>query len=101
MSGVWARLRRVLGGAQAQAGEPEVAADGSAAQARASVEQRFMSMEGVVSVGVGRDREGHEAVFVGIARERSKIARALPREVDGVPVIVEEIGEMRAEEESS
>jgi len=60
-----------------------------------------MPMEGVVSVGVGRDREGHEAIFVGIARERASIVGALPQDVDGVPIVVEEVGEMRAEEESS
>lgn len=104
---MWARLRRVFGsgaalpgGAAAPSGS-DAAEDESLARARARAEQRFMPMEGVVSVGVGHDREGHEAIFVGVARARASIVRALPQDVDGVPIVVEEVGEMRAEGESS
>jgi hypothetical protein len=98
---MWARLRRVFGGRDVTRSEIPDADQGDVARAKAHVEAGFMSMEGVVSVGVGRDAGGHDAIIVGVRRERSKTAAVLPHDVDGVPIVVEEVGELKAEEEPS
>jgi hypothetical protein len=98
---MWARLRRVLGGRDVTGGEIPGADRSDVARTKAQVEAGFLSMEGVVSVGLGRDREGHDAIIVGVRRERSKTAAVLPHDVDGVPIVVEEVGELKAEEEPS
>lgn len=68
----------------------------SLARVRMRAEERLMALEGVVSVGVGLDDDGREAIVVGIATAESVVA--VPHDVDGVPVVVREVGEMRAED---
>ena len=55
---------------------------------------RLMSMDGVVMVGEGADELGRPAIVVGV-KERHHL-KAVPRNVEGVPVIVSVIGEVDA-----
>jgi hypothetical protein len=55
-------------------------------------EQRLMDIEGVVSVGLGRDKNGSLAIIVGVDRPVAEIAEPLPQALDGYPVIVQVIG---------
>jgi len=65
-------------------------------EAKAKHEARLMAQPGVVSVGIGRDPDGTEVIVVGLDRERPEARAALPRELDGHPVRVQVIGNVRA-----
>lgn len=82
-------LARLLG-----RGEAPVA---GIALARMHAEASLMALEGVVSIGVGRDKDGAEAIVVGVASAATPVE--LPESVDGVPVVVREVGRIRADEE--
>jgi len=56
---------------------------------------RLMALSGVVAVGETLDATGREAILIGVKTARS-LAR-LPREVDGVPVVSQVIGEVDAQ----
>lgn len=55
----------------------------------------LMRMRGVISVGVGKTDDGRAAVVVGFMGDEA-IARALPKELDGIPVVVKRTGRIDA-----
>lgn len=55
----------------------------------------LMRMRGVISVGIGKTDDGRAAVVVGIIGDEST-ARSLPKELDGVPVVVKRTGRIDA-----
>lgn len=54
-------------------------------QAKRRVEDQFLSIPGVVSVGVGTTDDGQEAIVVGVTED---VGDQLPATVDGYPVVV-------------
>jgi hypothetical protein len=54
----------------------------------------FMAIEGVEGVGIGQDQIGNEAIVVYVRHK--DVARAVPREVEGVPVQIEVTGPIDA-----
>ncbi len=67
-----------------------------AREVRRRIASELLGRDGVVSVGVGLDDEGRPAVVVGTGTRQDAEALALPREVDGVPVIVRVSGPFEA-----
>lgn len=63
----------------------------------ASEEARLLGIPGVTSVGRGHDPAGGEAVVVGVVD--AGVASRLPREIGGVPVVIEVTGEVNALQE--
>ena len=59
--------------------------------------QRLLALPGVVSVGVGRDAEGREAIVVGLDRARPETQSRLPAQLEGYRVRVEVIGPVKAQ----
>lgn len=59
-------------------------------------EARLMAVEGVVSVGIGRDEADRAVIIVGLDRERPEAQAQLPRQLDGYEVRAQVIGNMRA-----
>jgi hypothetical protein len=59
-------------------------------------EARLMAVEGVVSVGIGRDDAGRAVIVVGLDRERPDARRQLPKHLDGYEVRTEVVGKIRA-----
>lgn len=59
--------------------------------------RQLLAVPGVVSVGIGLDREGREAIVVGLDRPRPETQSALPTQLEGYPVRVEIIGAVRAQ----
>jgi hypothetical protein len=57
---------------------------------------RILSMQGVVSVGVGRNPDGDPAIIIGLDSTGMDTARQLPKVLDGYPVIVQIIGPIEA-----
>jgi hypothetical protein len=53
--------------------------------------ERLMRTSGVMSVGVGTDAAGNPAIVVGISGHQAA-ELGLPESIDGVPVVVQEVG---------
>jgi hypothetical protein len=66
-------------------------------EAKARHAQRLLALPGVVSVGVGRDAEGREAIVVGLDRARPETQSLVPAQLEGYRVRVEVIGPARAQ----
>jgi hypothetical protein len=60
-------------------------------------EARFLDMPGVVSVGIGLDPNGNQAIIVGLGASNPEIEAKIPEIVDGFPVIVQIIGSLKAQ----
>jgi hypothetical protein len=65
-------------------------------QVKAKHENRLMAIPGVVSVGLGQDKDGHMAIIVGLDRARPDIEDQLPRRLEGYPVVVQIVGSIKA-----
>ena len=66
------------------------------ALARATAE--LMRVRGVVSVGLGIDRDGREAIVVGVARASEQFRVAVPEHIEGMPVLLSEVGDIETQE---
>ena len=60
-------------------------------------EARFLAMPGVVSVGIGLDPCGNQAIIVGLEASNPEIEAKIPEIVEGFPVIVQIIGSLKAQ----
>ncbi len=61
---------------------------------RARVEARLLADPGVTSVGIGLGLAGREAIAVGVLD--AGVAARLPREIEGVPIVVTVTGPVDA-----
>lgn len=62
-----------------------------AADVRARYADSLMAGAGVVSVGVGQDADGKPVIVVGVSTAEEETV-ALPRSIEGVPVVVRTMG---------
>jgi microsomal dipeptidase-like Zn-dependent dipeptidase len=53
--------------------------------------EKLMRLRGVMSVGLGRDENGATAIVVGLENPLA-IPENIPREVEGVPIIIQDVG---------
>lgn len=60
-------------------------------------EARFLAMPGVVSVGIGRDEQGHPAIIVCLDRPCPETETQLPQSLQDYPIVVQTIGPIRAQ----
>jgi len=60
-------------------------------------ESHLLAMDGVVSVGIGRDAQGGAAIIVGVEDAARVDPAALPQALEGFPVILQVIGSPRAQ----
>jgi len=60
-------------------------------------EARFLDMPGVVSVGIGLDPDGNQAIIVGLAASNPEIEAKIPETVAGFPVTLQIIGSLKAQ----
>jgi len=60
-------------------------------------EDQLMAKPGVVSVGIGRDDQGNAAIIVGLDRPRAETVEALPKELEGYPVLTSVTGPLKAQ----
>lgn len=76
---------------------PDVAPPTPLGSVLAGEESKLLAIPGVTSVGLGRAPAGGEAVVVGVVD--AGVASRLPRQIGGVPVVIEVTGEVHALEE--
>lgn len=74
---------------------PEAQSRSAPGQTLASAEARLLATPGVVSVGVTTGRPGEEALAVGVTD--ANVAAHLPREINGVPLIITVTGPVDAQ----
>lgn len=68
-----------------------------AADVRARYTESLLATAGVVSVGTGQDADGKSVIVVGVSTaEEAEIV--LPRSIEGVPVVVQAVGVIKAQE---
>lgn len=66
-------------------------------EVKAGHADRLLALPGVVSVGIGREADGHEVIVIGLDRPRPETQAHLPTQLEGYPVRVEIIGTVRAQ----
>jgi len=69
---------------------------GTIQEVKARHEKRLLSLPGVVSVGIGRGRDGQEEIVVGLDRPRTWTAMRMPRRLEGYAVRTDVRGRPRA-----
>jgi len=60
-------------------------------------EQRLLALPGVVSVGIGLDGHGRQAIIVGLDSPRPETVVQLPHEIEGHPVLTQILGPIKAQ----
>lgn len=60
-------------------------------------EARFFNLPNVVSVGIGLDPYGNQAIIVGLDRPNSETEAKIPAKVEGYPVVVQIVGAIKAQ----
>lgn len=68
-----------------------------AADVRARYTDALMASAEVVSVGIGQDAHGVPVIVVGVTTAEGE-AIALPRSIEGVRVVVQTVGTIKAQE---
>ena len=60
-------------------------------------EARFLDMPGVVSIGIGLDPNGNQAIIVGLDGPRPETEAKIPAMLEDFPVVVQIIGPIKAQ----
>ena len=60
-------------------------------------EAQFLKMAGVVSVGIGLDSDGNQAIVVGLDGSHPDTESSIPATLEGFPVVVQTIGSIQAQ----
>lgn len=58
---------------------------------------QLMRMKGVLSVGIGRTDDGRPAIVLGLDSNEPDVLAAIPKALDGIPVICDRAGRASAE----
>ncbi|NIS38528.1 hypothetical protein GWN26_09515 [Candidatus Saccharibacteria bacterium] len=59
-------------------------------------ETEWMSIEGVVAVGIGLTAAGTPGVIVSVSKNKAEVETKIPEVVEGVPIEIQETGEIKA-----
>ena len=60
-------------------------------------EAQFLDMPGVVSVGIGLDPNGNQAIIVGMEGPDPETEAKIPAILDGYPVVIQIVGSLKAQ----
>jgi hypothetical protein len=60
-------------------------------------EARFLDMPGVVSVGIGLDPNGNQAIILGLDGPRPETEAKIPAMLGAFPVVIQIIGPIKAQ----
>jgi len=66
-------------------------------EVKRSHERLLLTLPDVVSVGIGKDREGSPVIVVGLARDNPATRSHMPRQLEGFPVVVKVTGTSRVQ----
>ena len=65
-------------------------------EVKAKHADRLLAMQGVVSVGIGKEADGKYVIIIGLDGPHSETVDQLPKALDGYPVRVQIIGPVKA-----
>ncbi len=71
--------------------------DGSIQQVKERHTTELMAMPGVISVGLGKNRNGELSIIVGVESDSPETIQAVPDRLEGYPVEIEVIGGISAQ----
>ena len=60
-------------------------------------EARLLGLPGVVSVGIGLDPEGQSAIIIGLDGSNPDVESQLPKRLEGYPVVLKDVGSVKAQ----
>ena len=60
-------------------------------------ETQLLDMPGVVSVGIGLDPNGDQAIIVGMERPDPETEAKIPAIIEGYPVMIQIVGSLKAQ----
>lgn len=60
-------------------------------------EAQLLDMPGVVSVGIGLDPNGHQAIIVGLDGSHPETRANIPATLEDYPVVIQNIGPIKAQ----
>ncbi|AEA47435.1 hypothetical protein [Archaeoglobus veneficus] len=63
---------------------------------RSKYEEELLSIEGVVGVGIGEAADKKPCIKVYVVKIDEKLKKTIPSELEGFPVELEEVGEIKA-----
>lgn len=66
-------------------------------EVKARHQDQLMTLPGVISVGIGKDEQGNPAIILGLDAKQHQSATAIPDVLDGYPVVIRDIGPVRAQ----
>ena len=75
--------------------EPEMSS--SIQEVKTQHEALFLDMPGVVSVGIGLDQNGNQAIIVGLDGSHPETRTKIPAMLEDFPVVIQIIGPMKAQ----
>ena len=64
---------------------------------KARHEAHLLALQGVVSVGIGRAKDGTSAIIVGLDSPRPDGEPQIPRSLEDYPVVVQVVGPIKAQ----
>ena len=59
-------------------------------------EKSWLALKGVVAVGIGKTSTGKTGIIVSVKGDRKKYQRQIADEIEGIPVEIQETGEIKA-----
>ena len=57
-------------------------------------ERGWLAIEGVVAVGIGLTSAGEAGIIISVAKDLSSIRSQIPGRIDGIPIEINETGEI-------
>ena len=66
-------------------------------EVKAKYEPQILQMAGVVSVGIGLDKNGQQAIIIGLDGPNPETEARLPTDLEGYPVRVQTVGKIKAQ----
>jgi hypothetical protein len=66
-------------------------------EVKRSHEAGLLALPDVVSVGIGKDKDGHAAIIVGLSRQNPVTRKQIPETLDTYPVVVRVSGSVKAQ----
>lgn len=60
-------------------------------------EKRLMTLPGVVSVGIGKNKQGNLAIAVGVNQPSASTLSSIPETLEGYPVVLQDTGKPKAQ----
>lgn len=65
-------------------------------EAKEKYSESLFALQGVVSVGIGKDAHGNLAIIVGLDKSRPKTESQIPVTLEDFPVVIQVIGSIKA-----